>query len=68
MENGVYAGDIQVMTPGTNALLETTQGTSTSADVMPVRRLKNTIEAQRISDDTIQRLKKKKNLTLCYIK
>ena len=63
MENGVYAGDIQVMTPGTNALLETTQGTSTSADVMPVRRLKNTIEAQRISDDTIQRLKKKKNLT-----
>ena len=63
MENAVYAGDIQVMTPGTNALLETTQGTSTSADVMPVRRLKNTIEAQRISDDTIQRLKKKKNLT-----
>ena len=63
MENGVYAGDIQVMTPGTNALLETTQGTSTSADVVPVRRLKNTLEIQRTAPDTIKRLKKKKNLT-----
>ena len=49
MENGYYAGDIQVMTPGANTLLETTQGTSESSNAIPVRKLNNTLEAKRLA-------------------
>ena len=54
MENGTYAGDIQVMTPGANALLETiTGGTSDSSDAIPVRRLNNTLEIKRLAKEIL---------------
>ena len=53
MENGYYAGDIQVMTPGANTLLETTQGTSESSNAIPVRKLNNTLEAKRLAQSIL---------------
>tara|TARA_R100000951_G_C2648402_1_gene183426 strand:- start:67 stop:3360 length:3294 start_codon:yes stop_codon:yes gene_type:complete len=52
-ENGTYAGDIQVMTPGANTLLETTQGTSESSNAIPVRKLNNTIEIKRLAKEIL---------------
>ena len=53
MENGTYAGDIQVMTPGANTLLETTQGTSESSNAIPVRKLNNTLEIKRLAKEIL---------------
>ena len=53
MENGYYAGDIQVMTPGANTLLETTQGTSESSNAIPVRKLNNTLQAKRLAQSIL---------------
>jgi len=44
-DNGTYAGDIQVMSPGASALLETTQGTGAYSDV--VSKIKSTFELQK---------------------
>ena len=53
-DNGTYAGDIQVMSPGASALLETTQGTGAYSDV--VSKIKSTFELQK----TTERLKESK--------
>ena len=53
MENGTYAGDIQVMTPGANVLLENPGGTSDSSDAIPVRRLNNTLEIKRLAKEIL---------------
>jgi len=49
LETGVYAGSLQVMTPGANTLLENPGGTSDSSDAIPVRRLSNTLEIKRLA-------------------
>ena len=48
MENGVYAGDIEIMSPGSSALLETTQGTGAYSDV--VSKLKGVFELEKVSE------------------
>jgi hypothetical protein len=52
-ESGIYAGDIQVMTPGANTLLENPGGTSDSSDAIPVRRLNNTLEIKRLAKEIL---------------
>jgi len=52
-ESGIYAGDIQVMTPGANVLLENPGGTSDSSDAIPVRRLNNTLEIKRLAKEIL---------------
>jgi hypothetical protein len=52
-ENGIYAGDLQVLTMGASPFLETTQGTATSADTIPVRKIKNTLEEGTLSKDLL---------------
>ena len=47
-DNGTYAGDIQVMSPGASALLETTQGTGAYSDV--VSKIKSTFELQKVTE------------------
>ena len=47
-DNGTYAGDIQVMSPGASALLETTQGTGAYSDV--VSKIKSTFELQKATE------------------
>ena len=48
-ESGIYAGDLQILTAGANPFLETTQGTSNSADTIPVNKIKNTLEVQALA-------------------
>ena len=63
MENGVYAGDIQILTPGASPLLETTQGASNSADTIPVRKIKNTLELQSLAKRLLEDEKARNDLT-----
>jgi len=53
-ENGIYAGDLQVLTMGASPFLETTQATSNSADTIPVRKIKNTLEEGTLSKDLLE--------------
>jgi len=53
LETGVYAGNLEVLTPGSNVLLETTQAPANSSDAIPVKRFKNTIETDRITKDLL---------------
>ena len=48
-ENGIYAGDIEILSPGASPFLETTQGTPNSTDSIPVNKIKNTLELQSLA-------------------
>jgi hypothetical protein len=52
--DGTYTGNIEVITPGTSALSETTQGTSSSTDSQAVLKFNNTFEIKRLSEKILQ--------------
>tara|TARA_A100001011_G_scaffold274447_1_gene283909 strand:- start:563 stop:3937 length:3375 start_codon:yes stop_codon:yes gene_type:complete len=62
-ENGIYAGDIQILTPGASPFLDTPQGTSNSADTIPVRKIKNTLELQSLAKRLLEDEKARNDLT-----
>jgi len=62
-ESGIYAGDIQILTPGASPFLDTPQGTSNSADTIPVRKIKNTLELQSLAKRLLEDEKARNDLT-----
>tara|TARA_A100001011_G_scaffold69114_1_gene70510 strand:+ start:1521 stop:4475 length:2955 start_codon:yes stop_codon:yes gene_type:complete len=62
-EDGGYSGNIEVITPGASALLESTQGAADFADVIPdkinktIEKLKAGEETDRVSDKDIEKIK-----------